>query len=118
MKIAIPVDDNKKDICVSFGRAPFFLFYDTETGEYVTTVNAGAEAAGGAGLKAAQTVLDGEADVLITVRCGENAAEVLQEAEISIYKAEGTDACQNITYYKEGKLAVLTHFHAGFQGIG
>jgi predicted Fe-Mo cluster-binding NifX family protein len=33
MKIAIPVDNNSLDtsICISFGRAPHFLIYDTKT---------------------------------------------------------------------------------------
>lgn len=33
MKVAIPVDDQSMEtkICVSFGRTPYFLIYDTET---------------------------------------------------------------------------------------
>ena len=117
MKIAIPVDENKKDICVSFGRTPFFLIHDAQTNTTAYIANPAAEAAGGAGLKAAQAVVDQEADILITVRCGENAAEVLKAAEIAIYKSEGTDAEENIRAFKEGRLAELTHFHAGYQGI-
>ena len=30
MIIAIPVDETKEALCVSFGRAPYVLFYDTE----------------------------------------------------------------------------------------
>lgn len=33
MKIAIPVEDYETEICPSFGRAPMFLIYDTETKE-------------------------------------------------------------------------------------
>ena len=32
MRIAIPVDENGRDLCVSFGRAPWMLFCNTETG--------------------------------------------------------------------------------------
>ena len=33
MKIAIPVDEKslESNVCVSFGRAPYYLIYDTET---------------------------------------------------------------------------------------
>jgi predicted Fe-Mo cluster-binding NifX family protein len=35
MKIAIPVDEQNLDsgVCPSFGRAPYFLFYNTDTKE-------------------------------------------------------------------------------------
>ncbi len=117
MKIAIPVDENKLDVCVSFARAPYFMYYDTETKETTIKENPAAEAAGGAGLKAAQTLVDEKADVVLTVRCGENAAEVLQAAEMKIYKTVETKAVENIKVYEEGNLEEMTHFHAGFHGI-
>ena len=117
MIIAVPMDENKKDICVSFGRAPFFLFSNTETGKEELKANPAAEASGGAGIKAAQAVVDGGAGTLITVRCGENAAEVFKAANIKIYKAEGSDAHENLKALAEGSLQELTHFHAGYHGI-
>lgn len=117
MKIAVPADENKTDICASFGRTPYFLFYETETKLTEIMKNPAADAEGGAGLKASQFVADQNADTVITARCGENAAEVLREAEITIYKANGQDIKENLTAFEGGKLAELTHFHAGFQGI-
>ena len=117
MKIAIPLDENKKDVCVSFGRAPFFLFADTETGESHVLANPAADAQSGAGPKCAQFVVDEAADALITVRCGENAAQVLKLADIRIYKSEGPSAEDNVKALTDGKLAELTHFHAGFHGV-
>ncbi len=117
MKIAIPVDDTKQEVCVSFARTPYFLFYNTETKETMIKDNPAAEAAGGAGLKAAQALVDEKCDVLLTVRCGENAAQVLQAAEILMFQTNGTNAMENIKAYEEGTLEELTHFHAGFQGI-
>ena len=62
MKIVIPVDEKKPEssVCVSFGRAPYFMLHDTEgkTTEYIA--NTAAEAQGGAGLKAAQLIVVGE----------------------------------------------------------
>ena len=116
MIIAVPMDENKKDVCVSFGRCPFFLLKDTESGKTEFVVNPAAEASGGAGIKAAQAVVDSRADALITVRCGENAAEVFKSAGTKIYKAEGTDAEENLKALAEGRLSELDHFHAGFHG--
>lgn len=117
MIVAIPMDENKQDVCVSFARAPFFLFQDLNAGTAEYRVNPAADAEGGAGLQAAQFVVDGGAKVLLTVRCGENAAEVLQGADIAIYKTEGSSAAENLEAFRAGELSVLTHFHAGYHGI-
>lgn len=117
MKIAVPVDDTQKAVCVSFGRTPYFLFFDTEVGKRELLENPAVAAQGGAGLKAAQFVLDNGADTLITVRCGENAAQVFQAAELMIYEAQGTDLEENLWACQEKRLAELTHFHPGFHGI-
>ena len=116
MIIAIPVNENNVEpsICVSFGRAHWFLFHDTVTGETQTLENPAANAEGGAGIKAAQFVVDHTANVLITVRGGENAAEVLLAADIQIYKAQGRTARENLAAFTEGKLEKLESFHAGF----
>ncbi|MDO5409812.1 MAG: NifB/NifX family molybdenum-iron cluster-binding protein [Lachnospiraceae bacterium] len=117
MKIAIPVDEDQVTVCASFGRAPYYLFHDTETNTTEVLENPAASAEGGAGIKAAQFIVDQKSTSLITIRCGENAAEVLQAAEIKIFKSEGVKADENISALKEGKLAELTHFHAGYHGI-
>lgn len=118
MRIAIPVDEKKPEsrVCISFGRAPYFILHDTEkkTTEYIG--NTAAEAQGGAGLKAAQLIVDSGANVLLTLRCGQNAAEVLNAAQIKIYKAEEIEAAENLAAFQEGKLTPMTQFHAGFHG--
>lgn len=118
MKIAIPVDENSLEsaVCVSFGRAPYFMLYDTESEEAIFYKNAAAEAEGGAGLKAAQFIVDSKADVLLTVRCGQNAADVLNAADIKTYKTIKKGAEENIVDFEAEKLAVMTQFHAGFHG--
>ncbi|NLK36240.1 MAG: dinitrogenase iron-molybdenum cofactor biosynthesis protein, partial [Gracilibacteraceae bacterium] len=56
MKIAIPMDDKNMEasVCISFGRAPYFLIYDTESNESLFLENSAAASQGGAGIKAAQ----------------------------------------------------------------
>ncbi|MEQ8201909.1 MAG: NifB/NifX family molybdenum-iron cluster-binding protein [Syntrophomonadaceae bacterium] len=120
MLIAVPADDKsiESKVCVSFGRAPYFLIYDTdsESGDYV--VNSATASQGGAGIKAAQTVVDSKAAVLLTPRCGENAAEVISTAGIKMFKTSPDSIWDNIKAYKEGRLSPLEDIHPGFHGQG
>lgn len=120
MKIAIPVEEKtlKTDVCVSFGRTPYFLIYDTETNEETYIDNLAAEAQGGAGIKAGQVVIDAGANAVIIPRLGQNAADVLAAGNIKLYKNEFGSAKHNIELLQEEKLTQLTSFHAGFHGHG
>nr|WP_320024929.1 NifB/NifX family molybdenum-iron cluster-binding protein [uncultured Acetobacterium sp.] len=120
MKIAIPADEKvlASEVCMSFGRAPYFYIYETTTkmGDFIN--NEAATSPGGAGVKAAQIVVDNHADILITPRCGENAAEVFKVTKLQIYKSTVGSIQDNINAYMDKKLAVLDKFHAGFHGVG
>ncbi|MFA5527789.1 MAG: NifB/NifX family molybdenum-iron cluster-binding protein [Peptostreptococcales bacterium] len=120
MKIAIPVDEKDKgaSVCVSFGRAPYFFIYDTETKESSFIENSAAKNTGGAGVKAAQIIIDSKADALLTPRCGENAAEAIEAADIKIYKTQSMNAEENIDNFMNDKLSLLDEIHAGFHGHG
>lgn len=118
MRVAIPVNENKKNICVSFGRTPGFLIVDTETKEEEYLKNEAVNATGGAGIQAAQFVSDQNVDVLLTPRCGENAAKVLNEGKIKIYKTTTEDVKAEVQKFKEDKLDILTDIHAGFHHGG
>ena len=120
MKIAVPVDekDLKSKVCVSFGRTPYFLIYNTETKESVFLENSAAASTGGAGIKAAQTIVDNGVSALLTPRCGENAADVRKAADIKIYKTKSVAINDNIEAFIDGKLPLLDEIHAGFHGRG
>lgn len=121
MKIAVPIDkkDTETNVCESFGRAPYYLIHDTDSGKYEFIDNSAATSTGGAGIKAAQIIVDAEADVLLTPQCGENAANVLRAAGIKIYKTQqGILAKDNIDAFVSGKLSLLDNIHAGFHGHG
>ncbi|RXE55316.1 dinitrogenase iron-molybdenum cofactor biosynthesis protein [Methanoculleus taiwanensis] len=86
-----------------FGRAPYFVFVDTETGESQSVANGFADAAGGVGPRAVQLVADNGAEVLITGQMGGNAAKALQTSGIKGY-----------TYRKGGSVAdALEQYAAG-----
>lgn len=115
MKIAIPLDENKQDVCIVLARAPYFLF--REEGKDAIVENPAAQAQGGAGIQAAQFLVDNDVNALITVRCGQNAADVFKAADIKIYKSVNKAAADDLTALEEGKLEELTHFHGGFHGV-
>ena len=56
MKIAVPLDENQQDVCVVLARAPYFLF--RENGIDVIEENPAAQAQGGAGIQAAQFLVE------------------------------------------------------------
>jgi predicted Fe-Mo cluster-binding NifX family protein len=120
MKIAVPVDekDLNLNVCVSFGRAPYFLIYDADTKESTFIDNLAASSSGGAGIKAAQTIVDNKADVLLTPRCGENAANVLIAADIVLFRTIAASVKDNIDSFIAGKLPMLDEIHEGFHGRG
>jgi len=120
MKIAMPVDEKNRaaSVCQSFGRAPYFLIYDTETKESIFIDNSAAVSQGGAGIKAAQTVVDSKVSALLTPRCGENAAEVIKAAGIKIYKTTDVSIMDNINAFINEKLSLLEDIHPGLHNHG
>ncbi|MBP2026765.1 putative Fe-Mo cluster-binding NifX family protein [Acetoanaerobium pronyense] len=116
MKIVIPVENKEinSDTCNSFGRAPYFLIYDTENRKKIYLDNNAAETSGGAGVKAAQTIADNNIDIVITAKCGENAYEVLKGSDIKIYKKILDKADENLIAFREGKLEELKETHSGY----
>jgi predicted Fe-Mo cluster-binding NifX family protein len=120
MRIAIPVDeeDIESNVCVSFGRTPYFFFYDTQTKESVFFDNSAIASTGGAGIKAAQTIVDNNIDALLTPRCGQNAVDVLKAADIKIFKTINASAKENIEAYIAGNLPLLEEIHVGSHGHG
>ncbi len=120
MKIAIPVDYNsiETNVCISFGRCPYFLIYDTETSKKTFLENKAAASPGGAGIKAAQIIVDAGVGALVTPRCGKNAADVLEPANIKIYASLNASAEDNINAFIDGKLSELGEIHPGFHNHG
>ena len=115
MRIAVPLDENKQDVCIVLARAPYFLFRDN--GEDRVVENPAVNAQGGAGIQAAQFLVDNSVDVLVTVRCGQNAADVFKAAGMKIYKSANKAAADDLNALEEERLEELTHFHGGYHGV-
>jgi len=116
MKVLIPTNhkDMNGDISPSFGRATYFLIYDTETHQKMYVENPGASSTGGAGVVAAQKVIDSGAHVVITYRLGKNAYDIISESVIHIYKPKNEDIKNTLKSLSNNELNLLTEFHAGF----
>lgn len=115
MKIGLPANstDVNSPISDNFGRALYYMIYDVESEETRFEKNTAAMSQGGAGIKAAQLVVDSEAKIVITPQLGENAFNVLNSAKIEIYKSEKGSLMDNIRLYKDGQLQLLANIHKG-----
>ena len=120
MKLIVPVESKSLDVpvCPSFGRTPLYVSFDTETGSQEFLDNSAATSQGGAGIKASQMLVDHGAKAIITYRCGDNAAQVLNAAKIEMYKAQDGSVSENIEKFKSGKLSLLSEIHPGFHNHG
>ena len=94
MKIAITSNGTDLDAPVDprFGRAKYFLIYDTETKDLQVIENAqNMQAPQGAGIQSGQTVASTGVEAVLTGNCGPKAFSVLGQAGIKVYvHVEGT----------------------------
>ncbi len=107
MKIAITAQDNKPGAAVNprFGRASWFAVYDTNDKSFNFLENKTAlNAASGAGVQAAQNVVNAGVKVLLTGHCGPKAFRALDAAGIEIYTGAGGTLQQAIDNYDAQKL--------------
>lgn len=112
MKIAFPVSEKSADanIYASFGRAPFYLIYNTNSKEVDYLDHRAVVAQGAGGIRAAQVLADQGIKVIITQQCGENAEKLLRKAEVLIYKARSESIYDNIDAYLNDQLNLMTEF--------
>lgn len=110
MKIAISAKGNKvsSEVDLRFGRTEYFLVVD-ENGQLLEVIdNAAQSATGGAGIAAAQTVIDAGVDALITGQLGPNAMKIIKSAALPSYEAIVGTVTENIEAFKADKLQKIT----------
>lgn len=96
--LASPMDER-------FGRACGFILFDTETGEHEYRDNKqNLEAAQGAGIQSAKTVMDAGASVLITGNVGPKAYAALSAGGVEIFLKSGGTVDDAIVEYRSGSL--------------
>jgi len=107
MKIAISAEAMDLDANVDprFGRARCFIFYDTDTDVFEAHSNEQVlNIPQGAGIQAAQQVIDRGAEVLLTGHCGPNAYKTLLAGGVKSVVAVGGTVKQAIEQFKKGDL--------------
>jgi len=107
MKIAVSTSGDGLDAPLEsrFGRAPKFLVYDIERRAFELIDNApNLNAAQGAGIQSAQTVVRAGAGAVITGHCGPRAFRVLSSAGIKIYSSGAATVEEALDLYRQGRL--------------
>ncbi len=89
-----------------FGRAAFFLVFDSEGGSPEVHDNKqNLNAAQGAGIQTGQNVAQLGAEVVITGNVGPKAYHLLEEAGIRVFRFAGGTAEEAVQKWKDGQLS-------------
>ncbi|MCD6577052.1 MAG: NifB/NifX family molybdenum-iron cluster-binding protein [Anaerolineaceae bacterium] len=122
MHIAIPLSDNKgleSSISSVFARCPFYMLIDPEDKIFSIEENPAQNASGGAGVQAAQWMVDKEVAAVIVGNLGPKAHDVLSAAKISAFKHKSGSIEETIEAYKNKELESFfepnVDAHAGIQ---
>jgi predicted Fe-Mo cluster-binding NifX family protein len=108
MKIAVTVETPDLDASVDprFGRAPYFLVVDSDTMAWEAVENRQSlDLPQGAGIQAAQTLLNRSPRVLLTGNCGPKAFRVLQAGEVQVCVGVKGTAREAVKGYLDGLYA-------------
>lgn len=106
MKICLSSTANNLDAELDprFGRCSYLLIVDTDTLQFEAISNTAAGSSGGAGIQAAQTIVDKGFKVVITGNVGPNAFKALSAASIEIMTGASGSIREVLEKFKSGKL--------------
>jgi predicted Fe-Mo cluster-binding NifX family protein len=107
MRIAVTSNGRDLDAAASpiFGRCPTYIFVDTESMAFEAVDNPAIETPGGAGIQAAQFVIERGAQAVVTGNVGPNAYSVFKAAQIPVYVFDGGTVREVVAAFKDGALA-------------
>ena len=124
MKVVVASQGGDLDAPASpvFGRCPTYVFVDTETMEFEAMPNPGVSLGSGAGIQAAQFVVNQGAKAVLTGNLGPNAFSVLRAAGVQGYLIPEGTVRQVAEAFKAKKLQPMggatVAAHAGMGGAG
>jgi predicted Fe-Mo cluster-binding NifX family protein len=103
-----------------FGRCPSYIFVDTETMQFEAVPNPAMNQGGGAGIQAAQFVVEHGAQAVLTGSLGPNAFDVLKAAGVAGYLVREGTVRQAAEAFRAGQLQPMgganVAAHAGMGG--
>lgn len=110
MKICVTAYSNDYDSQIDprFGRCSFFVFVDPDSMRIEITPNMASGASGGAGIQAAQVLVNKNVDVLITGNVGPKAFGALSSSGIKIITGAQGSVRVAIEKYKKGELNITS----------
>jgi len=119
MKVVITSEGANMDdpIDPRFGRCSTFVLADTDDDAVRSVPNDAAMQPGGAGVQAAENVVNVGAEAVITGQLGPKAAQVLQAASIPVYGGASGTVRDALEAFKKGRLKILQESGPG-RGMG
>lgn len=120
MKIAISASGKGMDstLDMRFGRCEYFQIHDNESKEVRVVENKGQMSGGGAGIAAAQQLIDENVDVIITGNLGPNAFKLIEKSGIKTFKCNPVPVSMVLEEYNNGDLPELKEAGEAHQGMG
>jgi len=123
MKIVVTSTGGDLDAPASpvFGRCPYYVFVDPDTWQFQAVENPAMSAPGGAGIQAAQFVIEQGAQAVLTGHVGPNAYNIFRSAGTPVYLTSGGTVRQAAEAFAAGRLPsaadATVQAHAGM-GMG
>ncbi|ATW27532.1 NifB/NifX family molybdenum-iron cluster-binding protein [Candidatus Formimonas warabiya] len=119
MKICVSGEGQEQNSKVDFrfGRCAYFVIYDSLTNQYRAVGNQGLSSPHGAGVAAAQQVIDEKVDAVVTGNMGPNAMELMKSAGIKIYEISGGTVAGAVKLCLDGKLGEITKAAPAHSGM-
>ena len=121
MKIAVSAQGGslKDPVDPRFGRCQYFVVYDSDTGSITSMANSSGQASGGAGVQAAQFIVDKGIGAVLVGNVGPNAFKILNAAGIMVYAGINGNVENSLALFKENKLNLMSDpnvsSHAGMR---
>ncbi len=119
MKIVVSATgpDLDSEVDPRFGRCQYLIFVESDTMDFESTNNAASGASGGAGIATGQTVVNKDAQAVLTGNIGPNAHNVLSQAGIQVMTGVSGKVRDAVEAFKKGNLneasAPTVKAHAG-----
>lgn len=109
MKVAVSSSGKSLDSMLDprMGRCQYFMLVNSETMDFEVIENGAANASGGAGIQAAQTLLNTKVDAVVTGNVGPNAWEILEAAGIKVYRSGTTTIEDVLKDFQAGRLQTI-----------
>ncbi len=87
-----------------YGRAEYFIVYNTENDQFEAVKNPFLNDKGGVGISVAKFTIEQGIDALISGSFGPNAQDVISGSNIKLYQAKGGSIKEIVELFKNNKL--------------